>query len=235
MTTLYHIQSPLASFYSIKKSILATFSDQQLDHYKAEYARYLTAQRAAVADGSVKCDQLRELVRELFGGRNSKQYKYFERMVKNGELVVDKHSQLYAHPDKVAKAVKEAREEYSSAHSTRITLGADDSTLEEMNNAVAFLLNNGYVLNTDFTVANAVTIAQRHVRQNIDTSDEWNHMEYTLRNSMQESESFQSFKVKRGSSYYGKFEFMVEGHPAINVHKYEVSFAKSSTPTIVIS
>jgi hypothetical protein len=235
MTTLYHIQSPLASFPAIKKSILATFSDQQLEHYREEYDRYLTAQRAAVADGSVKCDELRKLVRELFGGTNSKQYKYFERMIKNGELVIDKHSQLYSRPEKVTKAVQEAREEYSSAHSTRITMGADDSTLEEMNNAVAFLLNNGYVLNTDFTVANAVTVAQRHVRQNIDTSDEWNHMEYTLRNSMQKSEAFQGFKVKRASSYYGEYEFMVEGHPAINVHKYNVSFAKSSTPTVVIS
>jgi len=130
--------------------------------------------------------------------------------------------------------VKEARTKYQEAQSTRITIG-DDSTLSEINNAVAFLLDKGYVLNTDFTVANSVAVAKTYVREEIQSIDdgEWKSFAYNLTNK---GETSSSFSTRATSGYYRKgCFFRTASHQSgIECYKFTVSFQDGPIPNIIV-
>lgn len=160
---LYYIQHPLTEMNALSDEVCATFTDAQVDEYCALYDEYLVIQRKAASEGLDIANQLRGLVDKLFQDQTKpydicKQTKYFKRMISSGETIVDVHSRRYPKPALVRHRVAEARERFpitqnqTSAHS--------QETLQEINNAVAFLLGKGMELNRDFTVSNALGVAK---------------------------------------------------------------------------
>lgn len=162
---LYYIDHHLTRISELSDEVCASFTDEQIEEYKALFDQYITVQRQAAADGVILAEQLRELVDAMFQDptvsavERSKQRKYFDRMIRNGETVVDKHAKRYPRPDVVVNRINRARKRYGDLEDVRVSVGGDD-TLQEINNAVTFLMSKGMELNTDFTVSNAVGIAK---------------------------------------------------------------------------
>jgi len=169
--TVYYIQHPLSD-PTLSEQALASFSDEDIAEYKSEHQEYLTAQFQAVKDMRVLCDEAMEYVRAIFGKEHSgKQVRYFERNINNGETFVDKHSVKYAAPETVESRIVKARQKYCAllGEQNVPTIGGSE-TLQEINNAVAFLLGKGLSLNVDFTVSNALTVAKTIASQDFDDS-----------------------------------------------------------------
>jgi len=165
---LFYIKHPLAD-RNLPEQTLATFSDEDLADYRSEYEEYQVIQHEAVrvvADLGKTC---RKYLSVIFDGDNSKPVKYFDRVMRGGECMTDTHAQKYPSPDTVMNRVQNAKEKYCSflGQDNAPKVGGED-TLQEINNAVAFLMNKGMTLNSDFTISNAVTIAKSMASQEFD-------------------------------------------------------------------
>lgn len=164
---LYHIKNSLSD-KKLADQALASFSDSDVAEYKSEYEEYRTAQSTAVNEMFKLVEQTRSYFTVLFGS-DSKQAKYLERMVRNGELVTDRHATLYPHPSDVQERVEAARDKYCSFLSDdNAPKVAGDDTLKEINNATTFLLGKGLELNVDFTISNAISLAQSTASEEFD-------------------------------------------------------------------
>jgi len=136
---LYYIQHPLTELNNLSDDVCATFTDDQISEYSSLYDEYLTVQRKAASDGVDIANQLRDLIRKLFNDPNSpystsKQSKYFERMIRNGETIVDIHSRRYPKPSAVRTRIEAARERFPATTDSSPTHSQE--TLQEINNAV---------------------------------------------------------------------------------------------------
>jgi len=168
---LYNIDHALTNLHSFSEEVLATFTDEQVSEYYTLYEEYQTVQRSAASEGMDLARELRKKVVELFQDSKHtypecKQVKYFDRMIRNGETVVDKHASKYPNPSLVKSRVESAKERFGNLTKSRVTVGGDD-TLQEINNAVSYLMDKGMELNLDFTVSNAVSLAQAHASSSV--------------------------------------------------------------------
>lgn len=158
---LYHIKHPLSN-KDLPDQTLATFTDQDVADYSSEFKVYQQTQNDCVRDLSTIIDDCRDNLKVIFGNSSEgKQLKYFDRMVRSGETVTDTHSNMFPRPEEVRTRVLDARKKYSSFMGKDNAPKANgDDSLKEINNAVAFLMEKGMTLNSDFTVSNAVSVAK---------------------------------------------------------------------------
>jgi len=165
--SLYFIQHPLAE-KNLSDQALASFSDSDVAEYRSEHEEYRTTQGTAVSEMHELVSQSRVYFDAMFG-EESKQSKYLNRMVHNGELLTDKHARLYPHPQDVKDGVEAARAKYcnfiSEENAPKVT---GDDTLKEINNATTFLMEKGLELNADFTISNAIALAQSIAEEEFD-------------------------------------------------------------------
>ena len=136
----------------------ASFTDDQITEYKALYDQYITAQRTAASTGVDLANQLTALIDALFQDpmdphETCKQRKYFDRMIRNGETIVDLHSRRYPRPSSVVSRIQDARKRFGDLANARVTVGGDE-TCEINHRHVSHV--RGMELNVDFTVSNAV-------------------------------------------------------------------------------
>ena len=142
---LYYIQHPLTEMNALSDEVCATFTDAQVDEYCALYDEYLVVQRKVASDGVDLANQLRTLIDQLFQDQTKpydicKQKKYFERMIRNGETIVDLHSRRYPRPSLVVSRIQDARKRFGDLANARVTVGGDE-TLQEINHAVTYLMS----------------------------------------------------------------------------------------------
>lgn len=168
MTTLYYIKHPLSQ-KDLPGQTLASFTDEDIANYKAEFEVYKTHQHDAVREISVVIEACRKNLISIFGTSNDcKQVKYFERMIRSGETLTDVHAKSFPRPNDVEQDVLAARKKYCAILGKGNSPKASgDDTLQEINNAVAFLMDRGMTLNSDFTISNAVSIAKASSDQDL--------------------------------------------------------------------
>ena len=159
--TLYHIKHPLSK-KDLPEQTLASFSDQDIADYKTEFEVYKTHQHDAVREMSTIIDECRSRMVSIFGtSSDCKQVRYFDRMIRSGDTLTDLHANSYPRPNNVLESVVEARKKYCAFIGVENAPKASgDDTLQEINNAVAFLMERGMTLNSDFTISNAVSMAK---------------------------------------------------------------------------
>ena len=164
---IYYIQHPLADG-DASDQLLASYSDEDIAEYRSEYEEYRRVQSEAVTTVNELMQQTREYFKALFGD-DTKQMKYLDRSVRNNEMFTDQHARMYPRPERQEERILEARKKYCSFLSDENApkIGGED-TLQEINNAVTFLLDKGLVLNTDFTVSNAVALAVSVASETLD-------------------------------------------------------------------
>ena len=164
---LHHIIHPLAD-KTISEQALSTFTDSDIAEYTSEYTEYRSAQSVAVTDMHELVTLSRSLLKAMFG-EDSKQTKYLERAIRNGETLTDRHSRLYCSPSTLNDKIVAARKQYCNFLSEEnAPKSSGDNTLQEINNATIFLLGKDFELNSDFTISNAVAIAQTVASQEFD-------------------------------------------------------------------
>jgi len=241
---LFYIDHPLISAPQLSEEVLSTFSQDQLEEYSALYDLYKTAQRKAAQTGHDLSKQCREMMQALFNNpadeyEVSKQVKYFDRMIRNGETAVDVHAAMYPEPSRVERLVQKAQERLGSIAKSRVTVGGED-TLQEINNAVTFLLDKGLSLNVDFTVSNAVSLATAHVQESIDTATvDDQKASLATYNVLLKGEPFgdvKDFALVRNSRYSSK-DYTLENVSLTSEAddeevNFSISFCHSSQPTL---
>tara|TARA_R110000851_G_scaffold98020_6_gene212358 strand:+ start:72 stop:833 length:762 start_codon:yes stop_codon:yes gene_type:complete len=244
---LFYIDHPLVTAPQLSEEVLSTFSDEQFAEYSALYDLYKTSQRKAAEKGHEISRKCRDMLITLFddpalpynGG--SKQVKYFDRMIRNGETAVDIHSVKYPDPDKVARLVARAKERIGNIAKSRVTVGGDD-TLQEINNAATFLIGKGLKLNVDFTVSNAVTLATAHVQESIDigtvSQAKGSIANYNVLLNGEQLEDATNYAVVRNSRYSHKGYTLesvaiTSDTPAADQEvNIKISFCHGSKPTL---
>lgn len=164
---LYHIKHPLSD-RDMSPQALASFSDSDVAEYRSEFEEYRRVQSDAVTQMHELASKTRQYFNALFGD-DSKQSKYLNRMIRNGELLTDQHAHLYPQPRTVGSKVEDARKQYCNflSDDNAPKVGGDD-TLIEINNAAGFLLEKGLSLNVDFTISNAVALAESMASESFD-------------------------------------------------------------------
>jgi len=244
---LFYIDHPLTRVHELSDEICASFTDEQIEEYKGLYDQYLTVQRQAASEGVDLAQQLRTIVDALFQDQTArynvcKQRKYVDRMIRNGETIVDQHAKRYPRPASVISRIKDARERYGDLADARVTVGGDD-TLQEINNAVAFLLGKGMELNVDFTVSNAVGIAKGIVKDDLETKADPNvavSMEGYNLILNNEQLDIRNYGLQRSTSWRSNLflrNVSLEGGVDIHLHKeqWKVCFQDSAVPTIKVT
>jgi hypothetical protein len=241
---LFYIDHPLISAPQLSEEVLSTFSEEQLEEYSALYDQYKTAQRKAAATGHELSRTCRDLLKTLFCDPAneydiSKQVKYFDRMIRNGQTNVDIHSVKYPDPDKVTRLVAKAKERIGNIAKSRVTVGGED-TLQEINNAATFLLGKGLVLNVDFTVSNAVSLATAHVQESLDSEtnngDKVSIANYNVLLNGEQLEDALDYAMVRNSRYSPK-TYMLENIAITSTAPnqdvdVEISFCHGPKPTL---
>ena len=244
---LFYIDHPLTRVHELSDEVCASFTDEQIEEYKGLYDQYLTVQRQAASEGVDLAQQLRTIVDALFQDQTTrynvcKQRKYVDRMIRNGETIVDQHAKRYPRPASVTSRIKAARERYGDLADARVTVGGDD-TLQEINNAVAFLLGKGMELNVDFTISNAVGIAEGIVKDDLERSADPNvavSMEGYNLILNNEQLDIRNYGLQRSTSWRSNLflrNVSLEGGVDIHLHKgqWKVCFQDSAVPTIKVT
>ena len=252
--TLYHIKHPLSQ-KDLPEQTIANFSDQDIADYKAEFEIYQAHQNDAVHAMSTIIEDCRAKLKVIFGDSNEcKQVKYFNRNIGMGETTVDMHSSTIPRPHEVSERVKNARKKYCSfIGKGNAPKSSGDDTLQEINNAVAFLMDRGMTLNSDFTISNAISMARASFGQDLNdqlTQDTDEHGWVGLKHKML-LKSGTAFPVS--SFCYNPKHLNQLRLQAVDItldvsklcesariiieeeeFKYEISFADSKTPHLVI-
>lgn len=241
---LFYIDHPITRLNELSDEVCASFTDDQITEYKALYDQYITAQRTAASTGVDLANQLRSLVDALFQDpmdphETCKQRKYFDRMIRNGETIVDLHSRRYPRPSSVVSRIQDARKRFGDLANARVTVGGDE-TLQEINHAVTYLMSKGMELNVDFTVSNAVGIAkgiaQDALEQSASDNEPGSISGYAL---MVNGEPYDSAAYGvQSHTGYRSYLFLRSVTPAekgdIMLNHYSISFQESATPTLKV-
>lgn len=139
---------------------LAVVTDEDMNEYEEEHAIYLAKQKEATTT-AYKIYKECETNMEAIFGRQSNEHKYLNRAFKTGKVITDVHARKVPSPDTVRSKVIDARGKVDvSKFHTSSTI--EERGISEINNALEYLINNGFKLNKDFTLANAVSVATSH-------------------------------------------------------------------------
>ena len=156
---MYHVEHFLKDADTLPKEALAIVSDSDLVAYENEFDVYQKQQQTVVQEVSTLSTEAKERIEVIFG-RRSKQYKYIERAIYNGEALADLHNKLFPKPHKVREAVETAKLRCPNIGKASSVGGRSNESIEEINTAVAYLLGEDLKLNSEFTIGNAVEVAK---------------------------------------------------------------------------
>ena len=155
-----NIDHPLVNYKSMPDEALAQVDSASLQDYSQKYDEYQVEHNQDLEEAKELAGRIETDCRTLFGSY-SKQHKYIERAVRSGEALVSAHASKVPSYDSVERAVRKAKEkvDITSLHEVVSSGGVDEITMSQQNEAIGFLLANGYNFGTDFTAHNAYEIA----------------------------------------------------------------------------
>ena len=158
---LYTPQHYLVNLRTMAEEALAVVSDEDINKYEEEHAVYLTKQKEATKIAFKMIEESKEAFEILFGGRNSNEHKYLVRAVNNQHTVTDVHASRIPSPREIRDKVAVAREKVN-VRDLQTSSTMTEESISEINKALSYLISNGLVLNRDFTLSNAVSVATSH-------------------------------------------------------------------------
>lgn len=162
---LHYIKHPLALATSFGTPLLASFSQDDVEAYAAEYETHMSALRKAQQKSHSLENDLMRLTRQLFdepdSAKPSKQTKYMLRMFKKGEDLVSQHAGRYPLPTRVARLVKDAVE-HMSTYQGQECAPLSDAMIEGNAAQVEFLESQGYECGKDFSENTALAFRRAY-------------------------------------------------------------------------
>ena len=165
MTDFHHkeIDNDLIHYATMPVEALAQITDEALADYQEDFEAFAEDQKEDVQKGSEIAQRVMTDIKTLFG-TYSKQHKYLERNIRGHEDVVTAHGRKYPQPHDIQRKVEQARKcfDVTTLHASSISSGVDEITMEQQNEAIAYLLGNDFSFGSDFTAYNAHEIAMSH-------------------------------------------------------------------------
>ena len=175
---LYTPEHYLLNFRDMTMEALAVVTDEDMNEYEEEHAIYLAKQKEATTTAYKVYRECETNFEEIFG-RNSNEHKYLQRAFKTGKVLTDVHAREVPSPETIRSKVNDARGKVDvSKFHTSSTI--EERGISEINHALEYLINNGFKLNRDFTLANAVSVATSHKSMNTMKSVVMNDMKMKM-------------------------------------------------------
>jgi len=163
---LYKLEHFLKDAPSMSDLVLSEVSQSDIDDYSEEFQE-LTKQMSLDDDVMRECaSTMREEV-NFYWGDYEKQSKYIERMLRNEPNRVSDHYSQYTNPRTITRSVERAKEKVSNLGVVSATTGIGEKSVEDIDLAILFLMNEGFVFGTDFNAHNAVDIAKAKASENV--------------------------------------------------------------------
>lgn len=165
---LYSPNTKLALASEMSDALLAEVTPEDLNKHQDEWDK-LEKQRGEDVTNvqSVMIDTLSGL-KYMFGD-DSKEVKYINRALSKGTTIVDTHYEQFTTPSEVAKMVKDAKLKVGANVSQ---LGLSETNVDDLNDAIKYLTEIGYVFGRDFTAHNAIEIAETSYMENLVGDDD---------------------------------------------------------------
>jgi len=153
---LYEPKSRLAYADSMSQELLSEFNDNDIQLYRDEYSVLKTCQTEDITETQGVISEVLKGLKFMFG-ESSKQTKYIERALAKGETVCDTHYAKFAHPEQIKQGVASAKLK-CNGQSTQV--GLSETNVDDLNDAIGYLTEKGFVFGRDFTAHNAVDMAK---------------------------------------------------------------------------
>jgi hypothetical protein len=145
---------------------LSGISPSELEDYRTAYEGTYTDEKASdLATSQEATNAIRTNIELLFGN-NSKQVRYFDREIRNGDTLFDIHYRGITEPYDLEKKINRANKAVEVDKTVQGN-GVDADTMTEVNDAIAYLIKNGYTYGTDFNATNATDISKTHYLEQV--------------------------------------------------------------------
>lgn len=156
-TEVHNFKSPLAQIDLLSPAFLGTVSDNDIEEYETEIAKY----QQDVSDVQRKnlnivCGYVSKLIGNIYGSQ-SKQYKYIMRnFASTSEVPCFTSVANLKAVESVTDIIRDARKAKQST--SHVVLADRDVT--QIDSAIQYLVQNGYEYGKDFNASNVVNIAK---------------------------------------------------------------------------
>lgn len=166
---LYRMSHKLKDAVHLPTNALTLITDEDIDSYEVEYdSRFLKNK----GQDSVAIREAKSVILDgitTVYGRDSKQYKYMERNLRLEPSLVGNHYESVPSPNQIRRLKEGAIEDMKKTGGfTVATGGVDSSSMSEIDDAIQFLIANGFDYGKDFSSHNAVSIATALIPEKIE-------------------------------------------------------------------
>ena len=163
---LYEMKHHMKDALDQSDLVVSQYTDKDLANYETEW-NIMNTHRSADTD---ICSESREALSQevIFNfGKYSKEDKYFDRMVRNGDTKAAQHYGQYPLPKTLADKIATAKENVENMSIVSATVGVAEKTVDDIDSAISYLLKEGFTFGSDFNAHNAVDIARSNVNQSL--------------------------------------------------------------------
>ena len=153
---LFEPTSRLAYADSMGAELLSEFTDNDVQRYANEHSKIKDSQLQDVANAQLVIADVIEGLNYLFG-EEAKQVKYITRAFAKGETNVDLHYAKFSSPSEVGLKIDNAKLK-CGVQTTKV--GLTETNVDDLNDAIAYLTQKGFVFGRDFTAHNALEMTK---------------------------------------------------------------------------
>ena len=167
-TDIHNFKSPLAQIDLLSASFLGTVSDDDIEAYETELSQHrMNVTNVQKANYQIVTSHVSKLIANIYGGQ-SKQYKYMMRNFSSTHEVpcLSSLANLKSAQDVTSLVLDARKAKKSTSH---VVLADRDVT--QIDCAIQYLVQNGYVYGKDFNANNVVNIAKSVAIQDLTNNE----------------------------------------------------------------
>ena len=153
---LFEPTSRLAYAENMSAELLSEFTDNDVQRYANEHTTIKSHQSSDVSKAQLVIADVVEGLKYLFG-EDAKQVKYITRAFTKGETNVDIHYAKFSSPSVVGEKIDDAKLR-CGVQTTKV--GLTETNVDDLNDSIAYLTQQGFVFGRDFTAHNAIDMAK---------------------------------------------------------------------------
>lgn len=165
---LFEPTSRLAYADTMNAELLSEFTDNDVQRYANEHAIIKQHQSEDVKKAQLVISDVLEGLNYLFG-EEAKQVKYITRAFAKGETNVDIHYAKFSSPSVVGQKIDDSKAK-CGVQTTKV--GLSETNVDDLNDAIAYLTEKGFVFGRDFTAHNALDMTKALYIENCQTDEE---------------------------------------------------------------
>tara|TARA_R110000824_G_scaffold138432_1_gene303085 strand:+ start:14 stop:703 length:690 start_codon:yes stop_codon:yes gene_type:complete len=166
---LFEPTSRLAYAETMSAELLSEFTDNDVQKYANEHTTIKKHQVDDVQKAQLVISDVLEGLNYLYG-EDAKQVKYITRSFAKGETNVDTHYAKFSPPNVVGNKIDDAKAK-CGVQTTKV--GLSETNVDDLNDAITYLTERGFVFGRDFTAHNALDMAKAQYLENCQADKKW--------------------------------------------------------------